>query len=56
MRRAKTGKPNRFLFWLVSLVTRIVAKVVFRRRVLRNKLKGAKGPFVVIANHQTKLD
>ena len=56
MRRAKTGKPNRFLFWLVSLVTRIVAKVVFRRRVLRNELKGAKGPFVVIANHQTKLD
>ena len=56
MKQAKQRKQSRFLYWLVSLMTRAVAKCVFHRRVLRNELKGAKGPFVVIANHQTKLD
>jgi len=55
-RKQKQTKPNGFLYWLVSLVTRLVAKFGFRRRVLRNEIKGKKGPFVVIANHQTKLD
>ena len=29
-----------------------VAKLIFKRKFIRNELKGKKGPLVVIANHQ----
>lgn len=34
----------------------VVAKLIFRRKMIRNEIKGKKGPFVVIANHEAALD
>ena len=49
-------KPNIFCYRLAQAVSFLVAKTVFKRKILRNEIKGKKGPFVVIANHQAALD
>lgn len=49
-------KPNRFLYGITQGAAWLVAKLIFRRKFLRNEIKGKKGPFVVIANHQCALD
>lgn len=49
-------KPSLLHYRVAQLVSGIVATVMFRRKFLRNEIKGKKGPFVVIANHQTALD
>lgn len=49
-------KPNRFYYGITQVVAWAAAKLVFRRKFLRNEIKGKKGPFVVIANHQCALD
>ena len=49
-------KPNAFLYGIAQVVSLAAAKLVFRRKFLRNEIKGKKGPFVVIANHQCALD
>jgi len=49
-------KPNVFIYRLAQLVSWQVATFVFRRKMLRNEIKGKKGPFVVIANHQAQYD
>ena len=56
MKQEKKRGISKPFYWFFTLITRVVARCVFHRRVLRNELKGVKGPFVVIANHQTKLD
>ena len=48
--------PNRFCYTITQAVAWVAAKVVFRRKFLRNEIRGKKGPFVVIANHQCALD
>lgn len=49
-------KPNLIVYRLAQFLSWVLAWAVFRRRVLRNEIRDAKGPFVVIANHQCKLD
>lgn len=49
-------KPNPLLYRIAQLVCWFVATLVFRRKVLRNEIRGQKGPFVVIANHQAAYD
>ena len=49
-------RPNHFCYAITQAVAWIAAKFVFRRKFLRNEIKGKKGPFVVIANHQCALD
>lgn len=49
-------KPNIFYYRVAQIVSWFVAHFIFRRKVLRNEIKGKKGPFVVIANHQAMLD
>ena len=49
-------KPNAFAYGVVRTASWLAAKLFFRRKVLRNELRGAKGPLVVIANHQCALD
>lgn len=49
-------KPNLFCYRIAQAVAWIVATFVFRRKILRNEIKGKNGPFVVIANHQAALD
>lgn len=49
-------KPNKLYYRVAQAVSRLAAAVLFRPQVLRNEIKDAKGPFVVIANHQSMLD
>ena len=49
-------KQNKFYYRLTQFLSGIVSRTLFRRKVLRNELKGKKGPLVVIANHEAALD
>lgn len=49
-------KPGLVHYRIAQAVCWVVAKLFFRRKVLRNEIKGVKGPFVVIANHQAAYD
>ncbi len=49
-------KPNLFCYRLAQAVCGVVAKFIFKRKMLRNEIKDKKGPFVVIANHQAAYD
>lgn len=49
-------KPNLFCYRIAQAASWLVATFVFRRQILRNEIRGKKGPFVVIANHQAALD
>lgn len=49
-------KPNLFVYRLAQVISWFVAAFIFRRRVLRNEIKGKQGAYVVIANHQAAYD
>ena len=49
-------KPGLVHYRIAQAVCWVFAKLVFRRKVLRNEIRDAKGPFVVIANHQAAYD
>ena len=49
-------RPNRFVYALAQAASWVLATFVFRRKFLRNEIRGKDGPFVVIANHQAALD
>ena len=49
-------KPNRLVYRLAQVVSWFVATFLFRRQILRNEIKGKKGAYVVIANHQAAYD
>lgn len=52
----KYHKPNFFCYTLARMVSWLAAKIIFKRKFLRNEIKNLKGPYVVIANHQAMLD
>ncbi len=49
-------RPNLLFYRFAQAVSNIVATLVFKRKVIRNEIKDAKGPFIVIANHQAAYD
>lgn len=49
-------RPNILLYRMAQGVSYAVARLVFKRRFVRNELKDAEGPLVVIANHEAALD
>ena len=49
-------RPGRFAYGFLGFACRIVNLLIFKRKILRNELKDAKGPFVVLANHECALD
>lgn len=51
-----TIKQNIFLYRLVQFLSWFVAVFAFKRKFMRNEIKGKKGPFVIIANHEAALD
>lgn len=52
----KKAKQNMFFYRIAQLACGTVGLFSFRPRILRNEIKGKKGPFVVIANHQAVYD
>ena len=49
-------KPNIFCYRIAQCASWFVSTFIFRRKLQRNEIKGKKGPFVVIANHEAALD
>ncbi len=49
-------KPSLFYYRVTQIASWFVAKFFFKRKFLRNEIKGKKGPYVVLANHQAALD
>ena len=49
-------KPNMLIYRLTQGASFIAERILFRRKFMRNELRGKKGPIVVIANHQAALD
>lgn len=49
-------RPQRLYYRIAQLVSWHVATFIFKRKIIRNEIKGKKGPFVVIANHEAALD
>lgn len=49
-------KPGPLAYALARTAAWPVSKLLFRPKVLRNEMRGKKGPYVVIANHECALD
>ena len=49
-------KPSLIHYRIAQAVSWVVSTLIFGRRIRRNELRGVKGPFVVVANHQAALD
>lgn len=49
-------RQNMFYYRLTQGASWLLATFIFKRKIIRNEIKGKKGPFVVIANHQAALD
>ena len=49
-------KPNLFIYRLTQGMSSLAQTIIFKRKFIRNELKGKKGPIIVIANHQAALD
>ena len=49
-------KPNLLIYRATQAVSTVFAACIFKRKILRNEIKDAKGPFLVIANHQAAYD
>lgn len=52
----KDATPSLFHYRVAQGVSWVVSTFVFHKKVLRNEIRGKKGAFVVIANHQAALD
>ena len=49
-------KPDLLLYRMAQGVSRAISSHYFKCRVLRNEIRNAEGPFVVVANHECALD
>ncbi len=56
MENTQYTRPNMIIYRAAQAVSYAFASVVFRRRFIRNEIKDAEGPYVVIANHQAAYD
>lgn len=52
----KHPRPNRLCYRLAQIVSWFAATFIFKRKYIRNEIRGKKGPFVVLANHQAAYD
>lgn len=55
-KKIKNNNQNIFFYRIVQILSWFVAVFAFRRKFMRNEIKGKKGPFVIIANHEAALD
>lgn len=49
-------RQSRFLYRITKIAAWFYSKIMFKRKIIRNELKGKRGPLVIIANHQAPLD
>ena len=56
MNEKKKKKPSVMWYRIARVIARVMSAVWFKRRIIKNELKGQKRPYVIIANHQAALD
>ena len=49
-------KQSRLAYGVVKVASYFMSKFIFKRKFIRNELKGKNGPIVVIANHECSMD
>lgn len=54
--KKKKLKPNPFVYGFFRTCSCILSHTKFRSRIVRNELRGKKGPIVLVANHQAAFD
>ena len=54
--RKQTLRYSKLAYALFKLLANTVARFKFKRKFLRNEIKGKKGPMVIISNHAAALD
>lgn len=52
----KYKKPNIFTYSIFRGICKILSKVKFNLKVKTNELKGVKGPYVLLASHESSID
>ncbi|MBQ8393115.1 MAG: 1-acyl-sn-glycerol-3-phosphate acyltransferase [Clostridia bacterium] len=52
----KNKKISMLWYRITKLAAGFVSKFIFGRKFVRNEIKGVKGPYVIIGNHQASLD
>ena len=50
------NRPNLAVYRTAQVISLFLSAFVFKRKILRNEIKDAEGPFVVVANHQAAYD
>lgn len=56
MKKAKYKKPNCFIYGIFRLVSKFLSRFMFKVKVTKNEVRGKKGPYVIIANHEASID
>ena len=54
--RNKYKKPNLIVYSIYRLICKVIAKYVFNTKIIRNEIENLDGPYVVLANHESKID
>lgn len=49
-------KPNPFIYGFVKVATWFMSTFIYNVKIIKNETKGVKEPFVVIQNHEAKID
>ena len=49
-------KPSLITYFFTSIIFKIFSKFKFNLKVIKNDVKKVKGPFVILANHESALD
>lgn len=52
----KIRKPNAFLYYLIAVAVRVLAKLLFRIKYKKDGIKDLKGPFLLLGNHASVTD
>lgn len=49
-------KPNFFVYLLFRIIAKLLAVFKFNLKITKNEIKKIKGPYVVLANHESAID
>ncbi len=55
-RKNKFEKPNYIVYGVLLFVCKIISKFKFNLKIEKNEIKKVKGPYVIIANHESAID
>ena len=56
MKKTKFRKPNFFVYGVFRLASKFLSKFMFKVKVTKNEVRGKKGSYVIIANHEASID